>query len=122
MKPQVDLCVPTLQSNDAIKSYEFYHSVLGFEKNWEHRFEPELPLFISMSNGVNTVFITEHKNESAFGMELYFYVKKVDSLVVHAKSQGVAFDVELHETPYGTKEFTIKDPDGNKLRIGQLMT
>ena len=54
-------CLPTLQSNDASKSFAFYESILGFSKNWEHRYEAELPLFISMSSGEITVFITEHK-------------------------------------------------------------
>lgn len=115
----IDSCVPTLQSNDASKSFDFYRSIFGFTKNWEHRYEPGFPLFISMSCGNTTIFITEHKNESAFGAELYLYVTDIVKLESHVKSLGVKFEVELHETPYGTREFNIRDLDGNKLRIGQ---
>ena len=121
MTVEIDLCVPTLQSNNAEKSFQFYEKVLGFKKNWAHQYEPGLPLFISMSQGKTTVFITEHKNESAFGAELYLYVSDIETLVAHIKKHSIEFDVELHDTPYGTKEFTLKDPDGNKLRIGQLV-
>ena len=122
MKPEIDLCVPALQSNDAVESYAFYHLMLGFEKNWDHRYEPGLPLFIPIPNGVSMVFITEYKDESAFDMELYLYANGACSIESNAKTQGAVFDVELHEMLYGAKEFTINDPGGNKLRIGQRMT
>ena len=93
--------------------------MLGFKKDWEHRYEKDFPLFISMSHGNLRVFITEHVNESAFGAELYLFVKDIEQLESHVKKSGIKFQVELHDTAYGTREFNIEDPDGNKLRIGQ---
>jgi len=120
MVVDIDLCVPTLQSNDTQKAFEFYEKFLGFKKNWQHQYEPGLPLFISMSQGKTTVFLTEHKNESAFGAELYLYVNDIETLFNFIKEGGVNCEVELHKTPYGMKEFNLRDPDGNKLRIGQI--
>jgi len=118
---KVTQCIPALQSNDAAASFAFYQSALGFQKNWEHRYAEGLPLFIEMSIEGMTVFITEHENESAFGSELYFYVEEIDALAASIKEKGIPFEVEPYDTPYGTREFNLKDPDGNKLRIGQRM-
>ena len=119
MTTDIELCVPTLQSSDAKLSFEFYRKTLGFSKNWEHQFEPGFPLFISMSSGKTTVFITEHKDESAFGAELYLYVKNVDEVASVFKESNIELDVEPYDTDWGTREFNVRDPDGNKLRIGQ---
>lgn len=36
------------------------------------------------------------------------------------KQKGVKFKAELHEEPWGAKQATFKDPDGNTLEIVQI--
>ena len=119
MKNNLVDCIPVLQTNDALKSIEFYCNVLGFTKNWQHQFEADLPLFASIGCEGKTVFLTEHANESAFGAEIYFFVKDINQLADNIKRRGAVLEIEPHDTPYGTREITINDPDGNTLRIGQ---
>jgi hypothetical protein len=40
---------PILRSFDEAKAREFYLDWLGFTVDWEHRFEPELPLYQQVS-------------------------------------------------------------------------
>ena len=41
--------VPILRSFDEGKAREFYVGWLGFTVDWEHRFEPGLPLYMQVS-------------------------------------------------------------------------
>ena len=41
--------VPILRIFDVAKAKEFYLDYLGFRADWEHRFEPGLPLYMQVS-------------------------------------------------------------------------
>ena len=75
-----------------------------------------------MSHGEMTILISEHKNESAFRLEVYLYVEDIKSLAEWVKEKSEEFEAKLRDTLYGTSEFTLLDPDGNKLRMGQTIT
>lgn len=102
--------VPFLRVADAEASATWY-ARLGFEIEWRHRFEPHLPLFISLSSGEARIFLSEHAGDARPDTLLYLFVEDVDAV---AAEFGVA--VEL--APYGVRETQIQDPDGNRLRIG----
>ncbi len=118
MHEKLSHCVPTLQVKDAAKSCSFYCDVLGFKKNWEHRFGPGFPLFVSISRGPVTLFLTEHP-ESAFGALVYFYTQNIDSLSSEFASKGAVLDFGPTDQPWGVREVHLRDIDGNKLRFGQ---
>jgi len=40
--------IPILRSFDEAKAREFYLGFLGFKVDWEHRFEPGLPLYMQV--------------------------------------------------------------------------
>ncbi len=48
---QFSPCVPILRLYDEAKSKDFYLGFLGFTLDWEHRFEPETPLYAQISLG-----------------------------------------------------------------------
>ena len=87
MDENISSCVPTLRVIDAVKSCIFYCDVLGFKKNWEHRFGLEYPLFVSVSRGPTTIFLTEHP-ECSSGALVYFYVKELHSLLAEFDITG----------------------------------
>ncbi len=114
-------CVPVLQVTNARTSSAFYCNVLGFTQDWEHQFEPGFPLFISVSCGATTLFLTEHP-ESAVGALVYIYVEDIDALANRVKANGVALDLEPVDQPWGLREMHLKDVDGNCLRFGQSLS
>jgi catechol 2,3-dioxygenase-like lactoylglutathione lyase family enzyme len=120
MNENLSGCIPTLRVNDATKSCAFYCEVLGFKKNWEHRFGPGYPLFVSVSRGPATMFLTEHP-ECSSGALVYFYVKDVDSLASEFKDKGALFELGPVNQPWRVREVHLCDPDGNKLRFGQAL-
>lgn len=120
MDENISSCVPTLRVNDAVKSCTFYCDVLGFKKNWEHRFGPDYPLFVSVSRGPTTLFLTEHP-ECSSGALVYFYVKEVNSFSAELIQNGAVFELGPVDQPWGVREVHLQDPDGNKLRFGQTL-
>ena len=41
--------MPTLRMTDYARSKQFYVEGLGFQVDWEHRFEPNFPVFAQVS-------------------------------------------------------------------------
>ena len=102
--------VPFLRVADAEASAEWY-ARLGFTIDWRHRFAPDLPLFVSISNGEGQIFLSEHTGDARPDALVYVYVDAVDAVAAE-------FGVEVELTPYDVRETEIRDPDGNRLRIG----
>ena len=43
--------VPVLRVHDEARAREFYLDYLGFSVEWEHRFEPDMPLYLRVRRG-----------------------------------------------------------------------
>jgi catechol 2,3-dioxygenase-like lactoylglutathione lyase family enzyme len=97
--------VPILRVTDADAAVTWYER-LGFTKQWEHRFDPDCPAFVSIARGGARLFLSEHRGDARpDGL----YVSDVDAIVAE-------FGRPDGEPPYGC-EFELRDPDGNRLRI-----
>ena len=53
--------VPVLRVRDARASERFYCEILGFTKDWEHRFADDFPLYISVSRDALVLHLSEHE-------------------------------------------------------------
>jgi predicted enzyme related to lactoylglutathione lyase len=52
---------------------------------------------------------------------LYFETDDVDAMAQQIKTRGIAFHKEIETTPWGTREFYIKDNQGHVLCFSQAM-
>jgi len=50
---------------------------------------------------------------------LYFGTDDIAALAEMFKSRGIALMKDVHETPWGTREFTLKDNQGHTLYFGE---
>ena len=110
--------IPILRVNDVETSLAWY-ARLGYEKEWEHRFEPSFPAFVSIAgHGSSRLFLSEHSEDAGgpllAGTVVYLRVDDVDAI---AKQ----FDSVIVEMPWA-REVCLSDPDGNRLRIGTPST
>jgi catechol 2,3-dioxygenase-like lactoylglutathione lyase family enzyme len=121
MPARLSACVPILRMADARISLPFYVDSLGFTKQWEHQFEPGLPLFVSLIRDDVRIFLTEHP-ETAFGGLIYLYVDDVIALANELADRGVDIGDGPVEQPWDVRELFIRDPDGNSIRFGQVLT
>lgn len=101
--------IPILRVEDAAAAVAWYER-LGFVKQWEHRFEPALPAFVEVARGRVRLFLSEHEGDARPDTLLYLRTRDVEAIASE-------FDVQVEDAPWG-REIELRDPDGNRLRIG----
>ncbi len=114
-----DRVIPVLRIFDPGKAKEFYVTYLGMTVDWEHRFEPELPLYLQVSRGDLVLHLSEHHGDGMPGTVVYVDTTDVASLhaELHAK-QYAHFTPGLETDEIGT-HVSVLDPFGNTLRFNQ---
>lgn len=101
--------IPILRVEDAATAVAWYER-LGFAEQWEHRFEPELPAFVEVVRGGVRLFLSEHRGDARPDTLVYLRVRDVDAVARE-------FGVPVNDAPWA-REIELRDPDGNRLRIG----
>jgi catechol 2,3-dioxygenase-like lactoylglutathione lyase family enzyme len=109
--------MPTLRMTDYAKSKQFYVEGLGFQIDWEHRFQPDLPVFVQVSRDGLAFFLTEHRGDCPTGGLVHLYVPDVDAWFSEFQQKGIRIQEPPDEYLQGLRSMTILDPDGNKLHI-----
>lgn len=102
--------IPILRVKDAATALPWYER-LGFRKQWEHQFEPGFPLFVEVARGRVRLFLSEHEGDARPDGVVYLRLKDVDAIAAE-------FGERADDTEWGTHEIELRDPDGNRLRIG----
>ena len=103
--------IPVLRITEVDTSVSWYRR-LGYDQEWEHRFEPGFPAFLSISRtGCARLFLSEHTGDATPDGLVHL---RIDDLEAVAQE----FDSEIIEQPWG-REVHLVDPDGNRLRIGE---
>lgn len=109
--------IPQLRITDAKRSLSFYVEGLGFAVDWEHQFEPGYPRFIQLTRNGQTIFLTEHEGDCQAGGAVYFIVPDVNVSARQFQTNGLTELEGPAQTAWGTREMSLKDPDGNRLRF-----
>ena len=108
---------PQFRITDVRRSIAFYVEGLGFEIDWEHRFEPGAPVFMQLTRAGQTIYLTEHAGDCQVGGAAYFVVPDVDVCYEEFLSRGVVPTEPPEDRPWGQREMVLTDPDGNRLRF-----
>lgn len=110
--------IPALRITDYTRSKEFYVEGLGFQIDWEHRFEPNFPAFVQITKDEMTIYLTEHTGDCQVGGLIHFFVPNVDNWYSELKDKKEICMIEpQHEEIEGLRMMTVVDPDGNQLLI-----
>ena len=120
MTPRFTRAIPTLRIFDSAKAREFYIEFLGFKVDFEHRFEPDLPLFMQISLGDVILYLSEHHGDCSPGAKIV--IETTDLAAYHAdltaKQYGYARP-GLVEQPWGVTTMTIADPFYNRIEFSE---
>jgi catechol 2,3-dioxygenase-like lactoylglutathione lyase family enzyme len=100
--------IPILRVADAEASVSWYRR-LGFDAEWEHRFEDGMPAFVSIARGGARLFLSEHTGDALPDTLVYLVFLDVDAIAAE-------FGARRQDAPYGC-DIELRDPDGNRLRI-----
>jgi catechol 2,3-dioxygenase-like lactoylglutathione lyase family enzyme len=107
--------IPALRITQYERSKSFYLDQLGFELEWEHRFEPHFPVFMSVACDGMRLYLSEHQGDCQIGGLVHFVVEDVEAWYQEFCQRAVSV---IHPPNYdlGFCQMTITDPDGNQLR------
>jgi catechol 2,3-dioxygenase-like lactoylglutathione lyase family enzyme len=101
--------IPVLYVKDAGRAVAWY-ARLGFQKEWEHQFEPRFPTFLSVARGLVRLYLSEHVGDARPNTLIHLNVNDIDAV---AKEFGLPVD----ENGLAGRECDLEDPDGNRLRV-----
>lgn len=107
---------PILRIFDEAKAREFYVDFLGFQLDWEHRFEPGLPIYMQVSRDGCVLHLSEHNGDCCPGAAMRIEASDIDAF--HAELTARQFKYarpDIGPTPWGTRDMSIRDPFGNRL-------
>jgi len=108
----------TLHVSDIERAMKFYEETLGLEKKYE------FSSFVGFEcGGVEIGLIPasgERRKTSLTSPSVEFLVDDVDKFCERLSRAGVKFIERLHDEPWGGRQATFADPDGNILEIAQI--
>jgi uncharacterized glyoxalase superfamily protein PhnB len=113
---QLGKTTPILRSFDEVRAREFYLDWLGFEVVFEHRFEPEMPLYMGLRRGDCLLHLSEHHGDASPGASMRIEVSDIDALAAELNAQPYKqMRPAVQTMPWGTRDMTVIDPFGNRL-------
>ena len=120
MTPRFTRTIPTLRIFDSVKAKEFYIGFLGFKVDFEHRFEPDLPLFMQISMGDVILYLSEHHGDCSPGAKIAIETTGLAAYhaALAAKRYGYARP-GLVDQPWGATSMTIADPFYNHIEFSE---
>lgn len=108
--------IPILRSFDERLARGFYIDFLGFEVTFEHRFEPDTPLYLGLQMGECLLHLSEHFGDASPGVSLRIEIPDVRgyAFALNAKRYRNARP-GVQRQPWGCDDMAISDPFGNRL-------
>jgi uncharacterized glyoxalase superfamily protein PhnB len=123
--------IPGHRYRNAPAAIDWLCKVFGFERHAVYEGElgtiahAELTLgggMIMLGSGKDDEFGRSFKSPEELGgvetCSLYIVVPDADAAYARAGSAGADITTPLHDTPYGSRDFTVKDPEGHTWNVG----
>jgi len=107
---------PILRIFDAAKAREFYVGFLDFSVDWEHRFAPDMPLYLQISREGLVLHLTEHHGDCSPGSAMRIEIDDVDALQQELMAKQYSYARPgVADMPWGSRDMSVTDPFGNRL-------
>jgi uncharacterized glyoxalase superfamily protein PhnB len=108
--------VPCLRMFDEEKAREFYVDFLGFTVDWEHRYSPDLPLYLQLSLGGAVVHLSQHYGDASPGAKVMVHMGGLAGYHARLSAKQYRFARPgLVDEPWGAVTMTVHDPFSNRL-------
>ena len=114
--------IPQLRTTDLAASIRFYTEIVGLTVEFQYQ-----DFYAGIRAG-QQVFHLKRVDETDPSIDfvdrgghlhLYFETPDADADAAALRAKGVPLVQDVHDTPWGTREFTIKDDQGHTLYFGQ---
>ncbi len=114
--------IPVLRIFDETKAREFYLDWLGFKIEFEHRFEPGMPLYMGISRDNIQLHLSEHHGDGVPGANIFITCSEIKKFHEELQSRPYKYyRPGLDETFYGTLQISVQDPFGNRLNFNEYL-
>jgi uncharacterized glyoxalase superfamily protein PhnB len=114
---------PILRMFDVRKAREFYLDFLGFQVDFEHRFEPSLPLYMQVSLGSVILHLSEHHGDCSPGAKVIIETAGLKDYHADILAKGYGYmRPGLEKQPWGDVAMTVIDPFTNRLVFSERGT
>jgi hypothetical protein len=118
--PRTLRVIPVLRIFSVEKAREFYLDYAGFQLDWEHRHEPNAPLYMQVSRDGLILQLSEHYGDGSPGTCFHVEYEGVEQLHAELNAKNYPFwRPGITTTFHGTQQLTLVDPFGNKLYLGE---
>ncbi|PHN02499.1 glyoxalase superfamily protein [Flavilitoribacter nigricans] len=108
--------IPILRIFDEAKAREFYADYLGFSIDWEHRFEPGMPLYMQVSRAGCVLHLSEHHGDGTPGTRLRIECDDVVAYRRELQTRNYKYlNPGIGKQPWAEQEMCLTDPFGNML-------
>ena len=114
---QLARAIPILRIFDEAKAREFYLDYLGFTVDWEHRYEPELPLYLQVSRSGLVLHLSEHHGDGTPGSVIYCEVTGIEAFHAELTAKRYRYYRPGLSREADAVEFSLQDGFGNGLRF-----
>jgi len=113
--------VPILRIFDVEKARDFYCGFLGFNVDWEHRFEAGLPLYMQISRGDLRMHLSEHHGDGSPGVHIFVEMTGVEDFHREVTAKGYRYmNPGLKDEFYGARSMNVTDPFGNRIGFNEF--
>jgi len=117
---------PTLRARDARALIRFLVEAFGFEETavyGEGDRVDHAELAWPPGGGIMLGSVRDSDGEDDWSLQpgsvgCYVVTDDPDGLLARATTAGAEVMTELHETDYGSREFAVRDPEGNRWSFG----
>jgi uncharacterized glyoxalase superfamily protein PhnB len=116
---------PDLLYRDADAAMSWLEKTLGFERREDHRDDDGNVVHAELSFGSSILMLSSagvgrepFRSLPAGGRLVYCAIDDVDSLYERVKEADADIALEITDTDYGSRDFTVRDPEGNLWAFG----
>ncbi|MCC6572540.1 MAG: VOC family protein [Planctomycetes bacterium] len=117
----VDKFAPTFPVADVEKALKWYKEVLGFNVAFRQADPTGAIVYGGVTRGAARLHLAQMFPDGPLKKSAaYLFMKSgVDELAAQVYARGGNIIVPLKDHPYGLRECTVEDPDGNHIYVGQ---
>jgi catechol 2,3-dioxygenase-like lactoylglutathione lyase family enzyme len=115
--------VPMLRIFDEAKAKAFYVDFLGFEVDWEHRFQPGGPIYFQVRRDEVLFHLTEHHGDGTPGSHVFVNMAGVDEFhqELLSRDDGHHHVPAIADMEWGVRSFVMIDPFNNRISFNQYL-
>ena len=120
MTVQFERAVPIFRIFSLDKAREFYVDFLGFKVDWEHRFEPDAPVYMQISRNGLLIHLSEHHGDGTPGSIAFVHTTGVRDLqreLIDKRYRHMRPGIQEQE--WGMTTVSVTDPFNNRITFGE---